>query len=83
MFRKWLDELVLYCIVAIAMAITMKDIMKDIARDLGGCSVTLGPVWRNQVDVGTRRLALSITWIAWGTRTIPATRGIRLDVASV
>ena len=67
------------------MAITMKgimhDIKHDIARDLGGCMVTVGPVWRTQVDVGTRRLALSITWIVWGTML--GHGGFLLDVVSV
>jgi hypothetical protein len=59
----------------------MNHIMNDIARDLGGCVVTLGRVWRNQVDVGTRRHELSIIWIVWGT--ILRHGGFRLDVVSV
>jgi hypothetical protein len=55
--------------------------MNDIARDLGGCAVTLGPAGRNQVDVGTRRHELSITWIVW--ETILRHGGFRLDVVSV
>lgn len=55
--------------------------MKDIARDLGGCVLTVGPVWRNQVDVGTRRQELSMTWFVRGT--ILRHGGFRLDVVSV